>query len=261
MDEHEVASAEITASIYSVLFANDAVSCVAFDFYQYMKKQRVFRFALKKEITKLEKERIGYDNRLSEIIKDANAFLSDVEDVMQDIITKDILKLELSISNYLKKFNVTDSDILAKAEVVRMIAGFSCANIKNQCEYLSSIKIQTDDGNIFRPQKLFGGMNLDDMFRTCENITGMLNRNVTQDIDLNKCNDIVNGFHAVCNKLSDINTISLAINTAENIADGIVKNVDEQKALDKEQEFDKKIDNLKEHFNCKGYGKNKKVTA
>ena len=48
-----------------------------------------------------------------------------------------------------------------------------------------------------------------------------------------------------------MNTISFAIKTAQNVEQGVVSGVEEQKVVDKENEESDYIKKLKEHFNCK----------
>lgn len=251
MSEHDIAKAEVVASVYSVLFSNDAVSCVSFDFYQYIRKQSIYKFGLKHEVLRLEKERLAYEDRLNDIVKDANVFLADVSDVMQEIVSKDILKLEITTSNYLKKHGVVKSDIIAKAEVMRMIAGFSCINVSRQCDFLKSLKIKLGKEGYFQPKQLYAGLMLGNMFKFCDNITDILNKDERVNVDLNDSTDIKNGFNIIQKKLSDVNTIAFAINTAQNIEDGVVNSVEEQINKEKESDFDSKIMDLKQHFNCR----------
>ena len=247
----DIQGAEITASIYSVLFANDAVSCVYFDLYQELKKSKIYKYDVKRLSNMIEAERISYENRLSEIVMASSTFLADVNDAMQEIISTDVLKMEISISNYLKKHKVENSDIIAKIEMNRMLAGFSCINISNQAKYLKSLNIKLEDGTEFDPFKMYSSLLLKRMFSLLEELCHTLYAKVANNVNLNESTEIKNGFRIIVKKLSDVNTIAFAIKTAQNVEQGVVSGVEEQKVVDKENEESDYIKKLKEHFNCK----------
>lgn len=200
----------LTAIMYNIMFMNDVAVSYVFDTLEELKKLPLYKGIVKYRVKITESYMKQYNAELAKRSKNMTAFIADVNDEMQELISGDLQKLEFATRNILQKHHVPNVDLMTKLSIAVTLLDASCHN----AEYATHFDYKNVDVNYysrrFRWLKL---TKVNDAFKNLSNIIEKENSKLANyNVDLRKYIEIDNGFTIVVEKLKDVHNIFKILN-------------------------------------------------
>ena len=108
--------------MYNILFLNDIVCGSIIDMLSELKISKIYRQEVKREATKVDRERKKYESMMFDIVKAYQADYADMNEAYTEGLSSDLTILRLSIKDYLDKVNSKDSVLLSHIYYCRILS-------------------------------------------------------------------------------------------------------------------------------------------
>ena len=118
--------------MYNIIFLNDMVCGGIVDMMGELKRSHLYRQSIKREATKVDKERRRYESMMHGIVKAYEADYADMNDAYTELFQQDLMILRLSIKDYLDKVNAKDSALLSHIYYCRILSKLACEIFDNR---------------------------------------------------------------------------------------------------------------------------------
>lgn len=174
MMKEEFSTLTITC-LYNILFANDIACSTVIDGIDSLKRSPLYRYEVKKHANLVSRERHKYETMVNSVISSGNhEFLANANDVIAEKVNKHLDILYWSIKREFDKFNIENSQLLARLELARTMVAFAAVNIKKR---IDEMKEQGVAGN------RINYLSLDPLLKLMDNLLRTFN--VTVEVDMN----------------------------------------------------------------------------
>ena len=203
----DVAGNITLTAVYNILFTNDIVCGLVVDFISLLKKSPYYRFNVKQQAKRIEREMQTYEKRISEIAGKRIFFMADANEVISEEIQPDLFKMEYSIKSEFDKHKLKDSGLLAKMELTRCMCELSCLSLDKRIEEVSPYN---------KDMKRLTYLRLTALFSLLDGLSDILYQS-KEYIDLNESSNCKMAMRIIQRKLTDCNIISRAISTSDKL--------------------------------------------
>lgn len=195
------------AAVCNILFTNDVVCGLVVDFIGKLKESAHYRFNVKKQAGRIEREMRKYEKLVAEIAGKKIFFIADANEVIAEELQPDLLKMEYSIKSEFDRHKLKDSSLLAKMELTRCMAELSCLSLDKRIEevapyYKNVVKLTY--------------LRLTTLFKLIDRLSDALYQG-KEYIDLNQSPNCRLAMQIIQRKLTDCNIISRAIREADEL--------------------------------------------
>lgn len=209
MMENKTINILLTA-IYNILFTNDIVCTLIIDTMETLRKSGLYRYKAKHICKEIESSHRDYEKTVNRITGTRSSFMADANQFITDELQDDLFKMEYSIKLEFDKAAVRNSKVLAKVELLRCFAEYSCLSLDKRIEechpYNKDIN-HIDYLRLTRLSQLIDNLS-DTLYRQqCGNKYVNLNQSIN-------CN---NGMHIIMRKLTDSQLILKAIEEGDRL--------------------------------------------
>jgi hypothetical protein len=192
-------------ALYNVLFTNDVCISYIYDCFEEVDKAGLRKGRVKYRLSNLADEVRKYNRAITTILKE-NEFIADVNEDVEDLLKADLCRLELTTKNYMNKCHVPYTDLQCKCAMAYIFAQGACRNVDENMKINEHISRFTNSLKLLRLTSL-----LQALTKAMDELEKIFNAKA-YFCDMNKNEDIYNGFVIVVRKLADPNFILQILN-------------------------------------------------
>lgn len=199
----------LTCTLYNVLFTNDIAMGHIYDAMQLLEKSSLWRGRVKQRGGYLKQQMRLYNGTVTRMTRNPE-FVAELNEEFSEMIQMDLLKLELTVKNYMHKCHVPDVELqmlLALSDI------FTSGALKNYD--LNCTRPDNPVHHLMHSFRHFCITGIKDSFRAMYDEIQKIYARRDYYCDLNSNEDIFNGFVVICRKLSDPERIMDVIATVE----------------------------------------------
>lgn len=194
----------LLTGLFNIIFTNDICTSYIYDTIEIVEKADYCKQAVKYRMKLLQNELKAYNRVIASILKEQD-FIADINEYYADIIRTDLMRLELTVKNYMNKCHVPEAEMQTKLAISYIFAKGACHNVDQNIKRRESLSRYMKNYRLLRLTRIEEALQL---FADC--IATCFSR-YKYHCDLNNNDDVYNGFVIICRKLADPKNIRKVI--------------------------------------------------